>query len=178
MDVLVCEVDWRVVHIYYASFYTETKLRTEMTARVIPGSWSQVKLIQIRKPSQPNRIPLTWMKMVLKYIFCNWLLWFSNIESQLLKPINKLLLCLSYFCRWILCVYVWINSLELEMLSEARARLANTQGKKAKRKAREKQLEEARYWFRIYKSDLEAIDAVELPKIYCMSSFLNNCFRI
>lgn len=36
---------------------------------------------------------------------------------------------------------------ELEMLSEARARLANTQGKKAKRKAREKQLEEARSHF-------------------------------
>ncbi|XP_067625275.1 cell division cycle 5-like protein [Eurosta solidaginis] len=33
---------------------------------------------------------------------------------------------------------------ELEMLSEARARLANAQDKKAKRKAREKQLEEAR----------------------------------
>jgi len=33
---------------------------------------------------------------------------------------------------------------EKEMLGEARARLANTQGKKAKRKAREKQLEEAR----------------------------------
>lgn len=33
---------------------------------------------------------------------------------------------------------------ELEMLSEARARCANTQGKKAKRKAREKQLQEAR----------------------------------
>merc|ERR1711939_1061383 len=33
---------------------------------------------------------------------------------------------------------------ELEMLSEARARLANTKGKKAKRKARERQLEEAR----------------------------------
>ncbi|KAJ5073056.1 cell division cycle 5-like protein [Anaeramoeba ignava] len=33
---------------------------------------------------------------------------------------------------------------EIEMLSEARARLANTKGKKAKRKAREKQLEEAR----------------------------------
>ncbi|KNA17489.1 hypothetical protein SOVF_079380 [Spinacia oleracea] len=32
---------------------------------------------------------------------------------------------------------------EKEMLSEARARLANTRGKKAKRKAREKQLEEA-----------------------------------
>ena len=30
---------------------------------------------------------------------------------------------------------------EKEMLSEARARLANTKGKKAKRKAREKQLE-------------------------------------
>jgi pre-mRNA-splicing factor CDC5/CEF1 len=39
------------------------------------------------------------------------------------------------------CFYA---SLEKEMLSEARARLANTQGKKAKRKAREKQLEEAR----------------------------------
>ena len=33
---------------------------------------------------------------------------------------------------------------EKEMLSEARARLANTQGKKAKRKAREKQLEAAK----------------------------------
>lgn len=33
---------------------------------------------------------------------------------------------------------------EMEMLSEARARLANTRAKKAKRKAREKQLEEAR----------------------------------
>ncbi|XP_015772180.1 PREDICTED: cell division cycle 5-related protein-like [Acropora digitifera] len=37
-----------------------------------------------------------------------------------------------------------LSTSELEMLSEARARLANTQGKKAKRKAREKQLEEAR----------------------------------
>ena len=40
----------------------------------------------------------------------------------------------------------WVSQshLEKEMLSEARARLANTQGKKAKRKARERQLEEAR----------------------------------
>ena len=36
------------------------------------------------------------------------------------------------------------NFAEKEMLSEARARLAKTQGKKAKRKARERQLEEAR----------------------------------
>jgi len=36
------------------------------------------------------------------------------------------------------------RNIEKEMLSEARARLANTQGKKAKRKARERQLEEAR----------------------------------
>ena len=36
------------------------------------------------------------------------------------------------------------TSTEKEMLAEARARLANTQGKKAKRKAREKQMEEAR----------------------------------
>ena len=33
---------------------------------------------------------------------------------------------------------------EKEMLAEARARLANTQGKKAKRKARERQMDEAR----------------------------------
>lgn len=39
-------------------------------------------------------------------------------------------------------VSFWVA--EKEMLSEARARLANTQGKKAKRKARERQLEEAR----------------------------------
>ena len=37
-----------------------------------------------------------------------------------------------------------VSDVEKEMLSEARARLANTQGKKAKRKARERQLEEAR----------------------------------
>eukprot|EP00916_Digyalum_oweni_P009470 GHVL01015985.1.p1 GENE.GHVL01015985.1~~GHVL01015985.1.p1 ORF type:complete len:704 (+),score=200.99 GHVL01015985.1:166-2277(+) len=37
-----------------------------------------------------------------------------------------------------------IDDDEREMLAEARARLANTRGKKAKRKAREKQLEEAR----------------------------------
>lgn len=41
-------------------------------------------------------------------------------------------------------VFIYTIADELEMLSEARARLANTQGKKAKRKAREKQLEEAR----------------------------------
>lgn len=41
-------------------------------------------------------------------------------------------------------IVITLVFLELEMLSEARARLANTQGKKAKRKAREKQLEEAR----------------------------------
>lgn len=43
-----------------------------------------------------------------------------------------------------LLYYILKIFVELEMLSEARARLANTQGKKAKRKAREKQLEEAR----------------------------------
>ena len=42
------------------------------------------------------------------------------------------------------CAAVDLDEDEREMLSEARARLANTQGKKAKRKARERQLEEAR----------------------------------
>ncbi|CAG8523095.1 8965_t:CDS:10 [Dentiscutata erythropus] len=44
---------------------------------------------------------------------------------------------------------------EKEMLSEARARLANTQGKKAKRKAREKQLEEARRLASLQKTTLK-----------------------
>lgn len=44
----------------------------------------------------------------------------------------------------LVCLPASLSTDELEMLSEARARLANTQGKKAKRKAREKQLEEAR----------------------------------
>lgn len=39
---------------------------------------------------------------------------------------------------------IFFQCIEKEMLAEARARLANTQGKKAKRKAREKQMEEAR----------------------------------
>ena len=45
--------------------------------------------------------------------------------------------------QWVECI-VFMCSTEKEMLAEARARLANTQGKKAKRKAREKQMEEAR----------------------------------
>lgn len=55
--------------------------------------------------------------------------------------------CRSYFAllEKSLVFLLFIFADELEMLSEARARLANTQGKKAKRKAREKQLEEARY---------------------------------
>ncbi|CAL1382913.1 unnamed protein product [Linum trigynum] len=38
-----------------------------------------------------------------------------------------------------------VDDVEMEMISEARARLANTRGKKAKRKAREKQLQEANF---------------------------------
>lgn len=53
--------------------------------------------------------------------------------------------CIIYFIEAFLITSVFdVSFTELEMLSEARARLANTQGKKAKRKAREKQLEEAR----------------------------------
>lgn len=55
--------------------------------------------------------------------------------------------CTVYLSGWLTVLVRLSASLptdELEMLSEARARLANTQGKKAKRKAREKQLEEAR----------------------------------
>ena len=44
---------------------------------------------------------------------------------------------------WLMLI-VNIFLTEKEMLAEARARLANTQGKKAKRKAREKQMQEAR----------------------------------
>ena len=45
---------------------------------------------------------------------------------------------------WCLDIFHVLPLPEKEMLAEARARLANTQGKKAKRKAREKQMEEAR----------------------------------
>jgi len=53
---------------------------------------------------------------------------------------------------------------EKEMLSEARARLANTKGKKAKRKAREKQLEEARRLAAIQKRRELKAAGIELPK--------------
>ena len=51
---------------------------------------------------------------------------------------------------------------EKEMLSEARARLANTKGKKAKRKAREKQLEEARRLAVVQKSREMAAAGIEV----------------
>lgn len=53
---------------------------------------------------------------------------------------------------------------EKEMLSEARARLANTKGKKAKRKAREKQLEEARRLAALQKRRELKAAGIELPK--------------
>jgi pre-mRNA-splicing factor CDC5/CEF1 len=53
---------------------------------------------------------------------------------------------------------------EKEMLSEARARLANTKGKKAKRKAREKQLEEARRLAVLQKRRELKAAGIELPK--------------
>lgn len=61
-----------------------------------------------------------WIDIIVKYT-----LWFCD-----------------FYIESIYCLILYF--VELEMLSEARARLANTQGKKAKRKAREKQLEEAR----------------------------------
>jgi len=53
---------------------------------------------------------------------------------------------------------------EKEMLSEARARLANTQGKKAKRKAREKQLMEARRIASLQKRRELKAAGIDLPK--------------
>ncbi|KDN51356.1 hypothetical protein K437DRAFT_273005 [Tilletiaria anomala UBC 951] len=54
---------------------------------------------------------------------------------------------------------------EKEMLSEARARLANTQGKKAKRKAREKALEDARRLAMLQKRrELKAAGIIVRPK--------------
>lgn len=56
---------------------------------------------------------------------------------------------------------------EKEMLSEARARLANTKGKKAKRKAREKQLEEARRLTSLQKKrELKAAGIILAPSRY------------
>eukprot|EP01103_Thecamoeba_quadrilineata_P014089 TRINITY_DN4091_c0_g1_i1.p1 TRINITY_DN4091_c0_g1~~TRINITY_DN4091_c0_g1_i1.p1 ORF type:complete len:815 (-),score=222.43 TRINITY_DN4091_c0_g1_i1:45-2489(-) len=53
---------------------------------------------------------------------------------------------------------------EKEMLSEARARLANTKGKKAKRKAREKQLEEARRLAALQKRRELKAAGIDLPQ--------------
>lgn len=62
---------------------------------------------------------------------------------------------------------------ELEMLSEARARLANTQGKKAKRKAREKQLEEARRLASLQKRrELRAVSEHVLSTLYYIRVYM------
>lgn len=63
---------------------------------------------------------------------------------------------------------------EKEMLSEARARLANTQGKKAKRKARERQLEEARRLAVLQKKrELKAAGIMYVGR-FILSSLLKN----
>lgn len=54
------------------------------------------------------------------------------------------------------------------MLSEARARLANTQGKKAKRKAREKQLEEARRLAALQKRRELSAAGISVPMRYAV----------
>lgn len=64
---------------------------------------------------------------------------------------------------------------ELEMLSEARARLANTQGKKAKRKAREKQLEEARRLASLQKR--RELRAVGIISYFIISSYYWRIFN-
>lgn len=57
------------------------------------------------------------------------------------------------------------------MLSEARARLANTQGKKAKRKARERQLEEARRLAVLQKKrELKAAGIMYVLGVTCLMS--------
>ena len=64
---------------------------------------------------------------------------------------------------------------EKEMLSEARARLANTQGKKAKRKARERQLEEARRLAVLQKKrELKAAGIMQVVFITYAASY--SCF--
>ena len=66
------------------------------------------------------------------------------------------------------------------MLSEARARLANTQGKKAKRKARERQLEEARRLAVLQKKrELKAagIMYVSFPVLYPAFSIMSLVFE-
>ena len=83
-----------------------------------------------------------------------WLITLSKTFVQLLNfdtcmnidDCYDIIYSLSIYIMTCMCnkTHVFPNVSELEMLSEARARLANTQGKKAKRKAREKQLEEAR----------------------------------
>jgi hypothetical protein len=70
--------------------------------------------IQTRRRSPPGLTPSTWTRTVRRFRISR-----TRVADVSVFP-------------------------EKEMLSEARARLANTQGKKAKRKARERQLEEAR----------------------------------
>lgn len=64
------------------------------------------------------------------------------------------------------------------MLSEARARLANTQGKKAKRKARERQLEEARRLAVLQKKrELKAAGIMSVAPNLILLFYLLTCFQ-
>lgn len=63
------------------------------------------------------------------------------------------------------------------MLSEARARLANTQGKKAKRKAREKQLEEARRLAALQKRRELSAAGISVPIRYLTDYIIYNSIK-
>src|SRR6266403_3994610 len=86
----------------------------QVQASMTCAVYGLARLIQTRRRSLHGLTPSTWTRTVRRM---------HNFS------VSRLLTCLFS---------------EKEMLSEARARLANTQGKKAKRKARERQLEESR----------------------------------
>jgi hypothetical protein len=90
-------------------------VRTILVLRMIFDDCGQERLILIQRLNPLDQTQSIWTKMV----------------------------CWLWTLDWTLSLQ-FRTQIEKEMLSEARARLANTQGKKAKRKARERQLEEAR----------------------------------
>ena len=92
------------------------------------------------------------------------------------KPARPILLTWTKMVCYLLVrthVFLLIRYPEKEMLSKARARLANTQGKKAKRKARERQLEEARRLAVLQKKrELKAAGIMCVNHFICKTTWL------
>lgn len=126
---------WFDLHDYYRPSGPGKRMRNcSILLNSCPPNGGQLhQLLGVLHPNALSAMRNFLMQPVLKMRTMNRVTTLENcVLERLTRNLSKSL--------HVLILLTWMK----EMLSKARARLANTKGKKAKRKAREKELEEAR----------------------------------